>query len=98
MVESIRKTITNEHRLQVNVGFLVAHNLRSKDWDVVACIRFACNVEVLLSVLGKLFEEQGEQSINVLASCDGIANTASAVREADVHGLIEENDRRIRIP
>ncbi len=72
--QAISKTIANEDRLQVDIGLLVGEDLRSEDWDVVASIRFTSNMEVLLSIFWELLEEEGEESIYVLASSDGIAH------------------------
>lgn len=69
-----------------------------EDGDVVACVGFACDVEVLVSVFGKLFEEEGEESVNVFAGGDGVGDGGAAVGEADVDGLIEEDDAGVGVP
>ena len=60
--------------LEVDVAFLVRQDLSSKDGDVVASVRLASNVEVLLCVLRELLEEEREQSVNILASSNGVAD------------------------
>jgi hypothetical protein len=57
----------------------------------VTCIRFPGNVEVLLRVFWELLEKESEKCIDVLASCDGVADRATTVRVADIDGLIEED-------
>ena len=64
----------------------------------MAGIRFARNVEILVRVLWELLEEQGEKCVDVFASSHGVAHRAAAVRESSVHGLVQEDDRSIRIP
>ena len=51
-----------------------------------------------MSVLRELFEEQGQESIDVLACSDCVADRAPTIGETGVHGLIEENDGSISIP
>ena len=55
-------------------------------------------MEVLVSVLGKLLEEKCEQSVDILASSDSVANRAAAVGVTCVYGLVEEDDGSIRGP
>jgi len=55
--QAIGKTISDKNRLQVDVPLLVGQNLRGKYGDVVARIRFASDVEVLLRVFWELLEE-----------------------------------------
>lgn len=40
----------------------------------MACVRLARYMEVLVSVLGKLLEEEGEKRIDILAGSDGVAD------------------------
>lgn len=96
--QAIGQTVTDKHGLQVNVAVLVRQNLRGKDGDVVASVGLASDVEVLLGVLGELLEEQGQQSIDVLASSDGVTDTAAAVGVANVDGLVQEDDGSIGVP
>jgi hypothetical protein len=96
--QAIGQTVTDQHRLQVNVAVLVRQDLRSEDGDVVASVGLASDVEVLLGVLGELFEEQGQQSIDVLASSDGVTDTAAAVRVANIDGLVQEDHGSIGVP
>jgi len=95
---AIGKTVTNEDGLQVDVALLVGENLGSKDWDVVTGVRLTSNVESLLGVLWELLEEQGHQSIDVLASCDSVADGAARVGVTDVDWLVKEDDRGIGVP
>jgi hypothetical protein len=55
-------------------------------------------VEVLLRVLWKLLEEQRQQSVDILASRNSVANGVAAVGVSNVNGLIEENNGSIRVP
>lgn len=61
-------------------------------------VRLARNVEVLLSVFRELLEEQGKESVNVLAGSNGVADGGPAVGVSDVDGLVKENDRGIVVP
>lgn len=76
----------------------MSKNLRSENGDVVTGVRLASNVEVLLSVLRELLEEQGQKSIDVLASGDSVADSAATVGVADVDWLVQENHRGIGVP
>jgi hypothetical protein len=89
----VSQTVTNENGLKVDVAVLVGQDFGSKDRNVVTSVRFTRDVEVLLGVLGKLVEEEGEQGVNVLAGSNGVANAATRVREANVDGLVKEDDR-----
>ena len=51
-----------------------------------------------MGVLRELLEEKCEQSVYVLASSDTIADRASTVGVACIYGLIEEDNRSIRVP
>lgn len=53
----ISQAIADEDGLQVDVAVLVGQNLRGEDGNVVAGIRLASNVKVLLGVLRELLEE-----------------------------------------
>lgn len=55
-------------------------------------------MEVLLGVLRELFEKQSKKSIDIFACSNSVADRAAAIREASVDGLIQEDDRCIRIP
>ena len=96
--QAIGETIANENRLEVDVALLVSENLGSHDGDVVTSVGLASNVEVLLSVLGELLEEQGQESVDILASSNGVADGGATVRVADVDGLVEEDNRGIVVP
>lgn len=64
----------------------------------MAGIRFTRDVEVLLSVLGELLEEESEEGIDVLASSDSVADGVIAVGVAHVDGLVEEDHGCVGIP
>lgn len=55
----ISQAIADKDGLQVDVAVLVGQNLGGEDGNVVASIRLASNMEVLLGVLRELLEEQG---------------------------------------
>ena len=55
-------------------------------------IRFASDVKILVSVLWKLLEEQGEESVNVFAGGNGITDRATAIRKASIDRLVQEDD------
>ena len=63
-----------------------------QDWNVMPSIRLASDMKVLMSVLGKLLEKQGEESVNVFAGGNGIADRATAIRKASVDRLVQEDD------
>lgn len=90
--QTIGKTVANKNRLQVNVAVLMCHNLRRENWNVVARIGFACDMEVLLRILWKLLEKEGEKSVDVLSSSNSVANRVSTVREPNIDGLVEEDN------
>lgn len=96
--KTVGEPVANKDRLQVDVALLVRQNLRGEDGDVVTSVALARDVEVLLGVLRELLEEEGEESVDVLASRDGVADSVAGVRVADVHGLVEEDDAGIRVP
>ena len=70
----------------------MSQDFRREDWNVMPSIGFAGDMKVLMSVLWKLFEEQGEESVNVFAGGNGIADRAAAIRKAGVDRLIQEDD------
>jgi len=72
--KSIGQAVANQDRLEVDIAVLVRQNLGSEDRDVVASVRFACNVEVLRGILWELVEEQGQESIHILGSSNGVAH------------------------
>ncbi len=55
-------------------------------------------MEILLSVLRVLLEEQSEKSIDVFAGSHSIADGASAIREAGIDGLVQKDNRSVIIP
>lgn len=72
--ETICEAVADEDRLKIDVALLVGQNLRGENWNVVASIRLPSDVEVLLSVLWELLEEQSQQRVDVLAGCDGVGD------------------------
>lgn len=96
--KAISETVTDQNGLQVDVALLVGQNLRSHDRDIVTSVGLASNVEVLLGVLGELLEEQGKESVDILASSNGVTDGGTAVGVADVDGLVEEDNRGIVVP
>ena len=96
--KAIGKTVADQNTLQVDVAVLVRQDLGGKDGNVVASIRLSSDVEVLLGVLGELLEEESKESVNILASGDCVANGVGAVREANVDGLVEEDDGSVVVP
>ena len=94
----ISQAVTNEDGLEVDVAVLVGQDLRGKDGDIVASIRLASNVEVLLGILGELVEEEGKESVDILASSDSVADGVAGVRVADVDGLVKEDNAGVVVP
>lgn len=70
----ISQAIADEDGLQVDVAVLVGQDLGGEDGNVVASIRLASNVEVLLGVLRELLEEQGQQRIDIFAGSTSVAD------------------------
>lgn len=95
---SVGETVANENGLQVDVALLVRQDLRSEDGDIVTSIRFTGNVEVLLGILGELFEEEGKQGIDVLASSDRVADSRVTVGVTDIDRLVKEDHGRVGVP
>lgn len=56
------------------------------------------NVEVLVGVLRELLEEKGKKSIDILCCSARLANRATTVGEADVDGLVKEDNGSVGIP
>ena len=96
--QAIGETVTNQHRLEVDVALLVGQNLRCKDGDVMTSIGFTRDVEALFRVLGELLEEKGKQGVDVLAGSNRVADRAAAVGVTDIDGLVDEDDRSIGVP
>jgi hypothetical protein len=96
--KTISETVTNQNRLEVDVTFLVSQDLGSENRNVVTSVRLASNMEVLLRILGELFEEEREKSVNVLASGNGVAHRTPTIRIANIDRLIKENHRGICVP
>ena len=98
LCQAVGQAVADQHRLEIDVGLLVREDLGGENGDVVAGVRLARDVEVLLGVLRELLEEESEQGVDVLAGCQRGADGASAVREAHVHRLVQENDRGVIVP
>ncbi len=64
----------------------------------MAGVGLSSNVEVLLRVFWELLEKESEQCVDVLSSCDSVADRATTVRVADIDWLIEENYGSICVP
>jgi hypothetical protein len=96
--KTIGETVTDQNGLQVDVALLVRQDLRGENGDVVASVTLAGDVEVLLGVLGELLEEESEESVDVLAGSDGVADSVAGVRVADVDGLIKEDNAGVSVP
>ena len=94
----ISQAVTNEDGLEVDVAVLMGQDFGGKDRDVVAGIRLASNVEILLGVLGELVEEEGKESVYILAGSDGVADGVARVRVADVDGLVKEDNASVVVP
>ena len=89
---AIRKAVANEDRLEIDISLLVAENFSREDRDVMTCVGFSSNVEILMCIFRELLEEQSEKSVDVLASSNSVADGAFTVRKTHVDWLIEEND------
>lgn len=96
--ESISQAIADQDGLQVDVTLLVGQDLGGENWDVVASIRLSSNMEVLLRVLWKLLEEERQESVDVLAGCNGVGDGGAGVGVSDVDGLIEEDNGGVGVP
>lgn len=96
--ETISQTVSDKHRLEVNVALLVGEDLGSEDWNVVASIGLSSNVEVLLRVFRELLEEEREQSIDIFASSNGITDRRTAVGVANIDRLVKEDHGGIGVP
>ena len=96
--ETIGETVADEDRLKIDVTLLVGKNLRGENWDIVTSIRLSSNVEVLLSVLGELLEEERQERVDVLTGCDGVGDGGAGVGVADVDWLVEEDDGGVGVP
>lgn len=94
----VSQAVANEHRLEVDVAVLVGEDFGGEDRDVVPSIRLACYVEVLLGVLRELFEKERQEGVDVLASSNGVADRAAAVRIANVDRLVQEDDGCVAVP
>ncbi len=55
-------------------------------------------MKVLVCVFRELFEEEGQQSIDIFARGDGVGDRGATVGEAGVDGLVEEDDASVGVP
>lgn len=95
---AVGKTVADQDTLQVDVAVLMGEDFRGEDGDIVAGVRLASNVEVLLGVLGELVEEEGHKSVDVLAGSDRVGDGGTRVGVADVDGLVKEDDGGVVVP
>lgn len=98
MSQAVSQPVSDKNRLQIDVPFLIRKDLRGEDGDIVTGIGLACDVEILVSVLGKLCEKEGEESVDVLSSGNGVGDGGTAVGKADIDGLVQENDAGVGVP
>lgn len=77
--QTIRETVPNQNRFKIDIPMLVTEDFRREHRNVVARVRLAGDMKILLRILGKLREEQSEQGINIFARCNSIADRSSAV-------------------
>ena len=94
----VGKAVANHGALEVNVAVLVGQDLFAQGRDVVAGIRLAGDVEVLLGVLRELLEEQRQEGVDVLCGGRARAHILLAVGEAGVDGLVKEDDVGVVVP
>ena len=94
----IGNTVADQDGLEVDVTLLVRQNLGGKNRNVMSSVRLSRDMEVLLRILRELLEEEGEQSINVLASSDRVTDGGATVGVSDIDRLVEENNRGVRVP
>jgi len=79
LCKGIGQSVTDKNRLEVDVALLVRQDLRGEDGDIMTSVRFTRNVEILFGVLGELFEKQSEESVDILASGNGVADGSTTV-------------------
>lgn len=96
--QTVSEAVTNKDRLEVDVAVLVRKNLGGKDGNVVAGVGLSGNVEILSGIFRELLEEQGEQSVDIFASGNSVANAGSTVGVSDVDGLIQEDHGGVGVP
>lgn len=94
----IGKAVADEDGFQIDVAVLVGQNFGREDGDIMASVRLAGDVEVLLSILRELLEEQGKQGVDVLASSTSVADCVTAVGVANVDRLVKEYDGGVAVP
>lgn len=79
LFQTVGETVADHDRLKIDVSLLVLLDLTREHGDVVSRIGLACDVEVLMSILRELLEEQGQESVDIFACCNGVADGASTV-------------------
>ena len=98
LCQAIGETVSNQYRLEIDIALLVAENFVGENGNVVACVGFARNMEVLLSILRELLEKEGEKGVDVFAGGDCVRDGTAGVGEADIDGLVKEDDACVGIP
>lgn len=105
----VSETVTDEERGEVDVldawravqggrnELVLLVDLLANGWDVVAGVGLSGDVEVEALVMGELLEEDLEESVDILGGGEGIGDSFT-VREADVGGLVQEDDGRVGVP
>lgn len=105
----VGETVTDEERGKVDVldarraaqggrhELVLVVDLLTNGWDVVAGVGLSSDVEVEALVMGELLEEDLEESIDILGGGKGVGDRFT-VRETDVGGLVQEDDRRVGVP
>lgn len=96
--QAVSQTVSDKHRLEVDIALLVGQDLRSEGRDIVASVRLASDVEILLGILGELLEKEGQQGVDVLARGHSVAHGGATVGVAHIHGLVQEDHRSIGVP
>lgn len=94
----VGQTVSNQYRFEVEGALWVAQDLRRKDWDVVASVGLACNVEVKFLVFWELLEEQFQERVHVFTGCYGVSDGLRGVRETNIDRLVQEDNRSVVVP
>lgn len=105
----ISETVANEEGGEVDVldtwrtvqggrhELVLSVDLLTNGRDVVTGVGLSSDVEVEALVLWELLEEDLEESIDILGGGEGVGDRVT-VREANVGGLVQEDDGRVRGP
>ena len=73
-------------------------NLRREHGQVMTAVRLPGDMKILRGVFRELLEEKGEESIDVSTSGGRGGDGTAAVRETNVDGLVQKDDRGVRVP